>query len=175
MKLFSGDGRSIKELTLWLSLGLNAALLVGIVILATGQAQQAFDRLLIRAAPGMPPFPPDLSFLADRLDLDAEQKVKVEAIFDRAKENAVGEFEVLKNMRLKVVSQIITNPEDEAGLDRVLEDGSELPKAFAKKMLGYLREVVLVLNQEQREKLLKEIESFEGREMIVIKKQADLE
>lgn len=153
----------LREVVLWLSLGLNVALISGIGFLAYSFANPSVGRFMaFPPPPGMGPFPPDSSFIAKKLNLNADQKAKMEVIFLEAKTDAKGDFEKLKTMRLRIIQFIVENPEDEEGLNNLLDESSDIPKEFAQNLLNKLRRFVLVLDDDQRQSLLKEIEAFEN-------------
>ena len=153
---------ALRELILYVSLGLNVAL-IGLVAvhpyLTSNPANTTLP--LPPIGPDMPPFPPHFDTVAKKLELTDDQRSRVVAVFENGRDEALGHFNELREARLRLVRFIIENPEDADGLTKIIEADADFPRRMATMMAGHLREVVQILTPEQRIKLLAQFEELE--------------
>lgn len=153
--------RPSREALLWLSLGLNAALLVAVTMFWQRARVAPFP-----GPPGMPSmfapgreFPPDFARISKRLELSPRQERDILAIFGEAREDAAKRFDAMHEARLRLIRQVIANPEDEAAIDAIVARDADVPQAMIRTMTGHIRRVALELTPAQRKLLLEEFAS----------------
>ncbi|MBI1289868.1 periplasmic heavy metal sensor [bacterium] len=157
---------ALREIILWLSIGLNVALITGMALGPCGLSLWGHRDPFV----GGPPFPPEASMLADLIDLNGEQEKEIEVIFAQARKDAIPTLNEMRARRLRLLRFVIESPEDLEGRRRLLDEDGDIPRRMIEPMLGHLSSAVKVLTPEQRRDLLHEIEEMDKREGELINK-----
>lgn len=145
--------KKLRDLLLWVSLGLNVALLVGLGLLVAGEKPL---RLLMPFPPGMrDPIQSEFNRIASVLDVSEAQRLAIQEQLDRMKDRTGQRFDSMRNERMQVLRAIVLAPDTHP---LVLPDGDRFHQEMSAIVLGTARDVAKLLSPEQRKLLAEELD-----------------
>ncbi|MEO8377646.1 MAG: Spy/CpxP family protein refolding chaperone [Candidatus Sumerlaeota bacterium] len=170
-----------RQTILWISVGLNVAFCVALAsiaffpdasvrIIATEAhaATAAGDHRPHRDGDkdhgGGDPMQREFNRIAKVLDLQPEQRDRIQKMMDDGKTEGRSLFSQMKDERVKAFRTILEQPNDDATFSHVIDHSHDIHEAMAVDMLSRFRAIARELTEEQRAKLLKEFDDWDSKE-----------
>ncbi len=103
--------------------------------------------------------------MAEKLDLTAEQKTKIQAISDKAREDMKPKFDEMRSIRMQLNEQAAAKEVDEAKIDKLIDQKKELLGSIMKTRVMVRHDIDMVLTDAQKAKMNKMMAEWKAKHM----------
>ena len=114
----------------------------------------------------MPSSPKDrLERMTHKLDLTADQKMKIKAIGDKAREEMKPKYDEMRSNRMQLNELAAAKEIDQAKVDKLIDQNKEIFGTIMKMRVIVRHDVDMLLTDKQKEKLDKMVADWKEKHM----------